>query len=1119
VTAPRTSTDSLASVANELATLFEPLRTELDPARARIFFLKLGLTLSDAQVASLATPIDTIVSRSDELIALIPEIIAALDAEQWDTAIQKSLEATNKIEAVIAAFDALATALQALAIPNAGGLALRLFDALLAQYLEAVHGLNDALEFLGLLDREDFNVDSTDPAQPPFTISTYHFGAIGDWLSNPASKAQSLYGWGPGFDGQLLFPRLERLATFTGLPVFYDDAASPRRLDVVFFEIVPTTSGEPGVSIKVKTLVGSGTLSIPAGPDATVDVNAEFEVPVDTELSIRTDGTVTFTPPTVTSLAGAVSAKLILRRDPPEPFVMFGQAGGSRVEFTDFSIGTTAQLQSTGGTSTGDLDLSATLNGGKVVIDTRQGDGFLAKILPGTFIEADFSTVVGISTERGFYFSGSSALEVRLPAHIPLGPISIEALTLAAALDDGRIPASLGADVRALLGPIEAVVQNMGVTATLSFPPNNSGNLGPAQFDIGFKPPTGAGLRVAAGPSTGGGFLSFDSAKGEYVGALELSFKGLVTLKAIGIINTKLPDGSRGFALLILITAEFTPIQLGFGFTLLGVGGLLGLNRSLDTEALRLGVRTGSVANVLFPPDVIGNIVQIVSDLKSFFPIAQGHFVVAPMGKLGWGTPTLISIELGVILDIPSPQLNVIGVLRCLLPTVDAPILKLQVNFAGGIDFERGCIWFDASLFDSSLLEFTLSGDMAARIGWGDEKVLVASVGGFHPAFHEVPSDLTGLRRITLALLSGSNPKITAELYFAITSNTVQSGARVELYAGAAGFNIYGFLGYDLLVQFLPFHFVADLEAKLALRRGTSVIAGIHVSCELSGPTPWRAHGHGSFSILFFSISIGFDVTWGFDVPSLPDILVDVLSLVVGAVDDIRNWRAIRPSNAQQTVSVRQVDDLLLHPFGVLEVSQKIAPLGLPIDKFGNQKPSGDTTFTVAWTGGVSDSATEEFAVANFVTMSDSEKLSRKSFESMKSGLRFSDGDSAATGAGVARDVTYEMSYLNRKVATPGGRFDLFKSLFDTMSLGNATLRNPLSVSSRKRGNGPAGVQVDVGDFRVVRVDDLAVLGANAAGQTEAEAFALRDALVGADPSLAGTLQVMTSHELLIEAA
>src|SRR5262249_23203809 len=151
--------------------------------------------------------------------------------------------------------------------------------------------------------------------------------------------------------------------------------------------------------------------------------------------------------------------------------------------------------------------------------------------------------------------------------------------------------------------------------------------------------------------------------------------------------------------------------------------------------------------------------------------------------------------------------------------------------------------------------------------------------------------------------------------------------------------------------------------------------------------------------ILFFSISVGFDVTWGFDVPSLPDILVDVLQLVVDAVNDIRNWRALLPANAQQTVSVRQVEDLLLHPFGVLEVSQKVAPLELPIDKFGTQKPTGDTTFAVAWADGASDPATEEFAAANFVTMSDSERLSRKSFESMKSGLRFSDGDTASTGA------------------------------------------------------------------------------------------------------------------------
>ena len=57
-----------------------------------------------------------------------------------------------------------------------------------------------------------------------------------------------------------------------------------------------------------------------------------------------------------------------------------------------------------------------------------------------------------------------------------------------------------------------------------------------------------------------------------------------------------MPDGSPGFSLLVVITAEFaTPIQLGFGFVLVGVGGLLGLNRSMNVEALAEGVRTGAV--------------------------------------------------------------------------------------------------------------------------------------------------------------------------------------------------------------------------------------------------------------------------------------------------------------------------------------------------------------------------------------------------------------------------------------------------------------------------------------------------------------------------------------------
>jgi len=1115
--------DSLAQIAIELAHLLDPLSDEVAPPGTKRFFAQLGIALTDAQAAALGAPASAAASATTQLAAVVGDLIAAIDASAETQIALKGGETVARLADVVARIDALATSVHGLGLAGVTAtpeqLAKGLFDLLVGRYLGRLGSLNDALEFAGLLHTEDH--EPADSARPPYTLYDYDFAAIGEWLSDPTHKAQTLLGWGVGFDGALLFERLEKLLAMTGVPVIYHATASPKRLDVVVLELAPTTSGPAGVVIRLKAPLLAAARTIRLGDDADIEVSAAFQPPTGTQITLHTAGQVAIVPPSPTPLSGALGAKLTIHRDAPrDAFVIFGVAGASRLEFRRFVIDVHTTVEDAGGSATGLVDASAALSGGKVVVDTTSGDGFLAKLLPGTRFEGDFDLLMGISTARGLYFGGSGGLELRLPAHIDLGPVSIEALTIAAHLEGGHVVASVGADIRALLGPIEATVQNIGVTATISFPPGNAGNLGPLQLDIGFKPPTGVGLRVDAGPITGGGFLSIDVPKGEYIGALELSFEGLFTLKAVGIINTKMPDGSKGFALLILVTAEFAPVQLGFGFTLLGVGGLLGLNRSLDSEALRQGVRSGSITSVLFPPDVVGNIARIVSDLKSFFPIVQGHFVIAPMGKIGWGTPTLISLELGIIIDIPSPQLTIIGVLRCILPEEDAPILRLQVAFAGGIDFDRGLIWFDASLFDSNILVFTLSGDMALRIGWGDEPMFVISVGGFHPAFHEVPPDLTGMRRLTIALLSGDNPRLVAQTYFAVTSNTVQSGSRVELYAEACGLNVFGYLGYDLLIQFDPFHFVAQISAGLALRSGDDVIAGIEVFCELSGPTPWHAVGHASLKILFFKIRVGFDVTWGDDAPALPPATEDVLSLVVAAVRDDRNWVADMPANASQTVTLRSIaapaDTIMLHPFGVLSVSQKVAPLGLAIDRFGNKQPAGDRTFAMTWGGGASEELREEFAIANFVTLSDSEKIARKSFEKLKSGLRFAAGDATAMGATVHKDVSYELSYVHRKRTRFGGIVKLVKSMFDTMTAGGAIARCDLSVAKRRAGgNGPAPVEIAGGEYHVVKVSDLSLAVSGATARTQAEAYALHDELVREDPSLAGAVQVVAAHELV----
>ena len=103
-----------------------------------------------------------------------------------------------------------------------------------------------------------------------------------------------------------------------------------------------------------------------------------------------------------------------------------------------------------------------------------------------------------------------------------------------------------------------------------------------------------------------------------------------------------------------------------------------------------------------------------------------------------------------------------------------------------------------------------------------------------------------------------------------MTSNTGQFGARVELYAGAAGFNVYGFLGFDVLFQNDPFlWFRADLYGCIALREGENVIAGINISAQLGGSTPWDALGTATLTILFFDIDVDFHVTWGDPPPAI----------------------------------------------------------------------------------------------------------------------------------------------------------------------------------------------------------------------------------------------------------
>jgi hypothetical protein len=207
---------------------------------------------------------------------------------------------------------------------------------------------------------------------------------------------------------------------------------------------------------------------------------------------------------------------------------------------------------------------------------------------------------------------------------------------------------------------------------------------------------------------------------------------------------------------------------------------------------------------------------------------------------------------------------------------------------------------------------------------------------------------------------------------------------------------------------------------------------------------PWRARGRASFSILFFDVSFGFDVTIGDETPTALPAPVDVAPLLIAALADPRAWTGQLPAGAD-AVTLRKLDPgtaVLAHPLATLQVRQRVAPLERTLDRFGSSVPSGARRFgvTLATIGGVRTTITplrDRFAPAQFTALSDDAKLSAPSFEEMVSGAALG-ADGYATGPAVSVGVVYEQMLVtapgiaepkSQKLAMPA---DVFGALTAT---------------------------------------------------------------------------------------
>jgi hypothetical protein len=1132
--------DALATIAAELGRAMQPLAEATSSADAmQSFLLELGWDISPG--VALVEGVHAAASTVYELVE---------GGEPGDTPDLMSLLSALRSAYVAVADIAGGAGIPPEAVPE---LPRQLADFLVSEYLL----LNQPrwghlLRAMGVLRIEPVAETATRPA---YTRQTVDYEGFADLVDDPLTFFRNAYLWGSsGFRGEDFAEALEDLAVAWGLdadrvvvdpltlaqlmqgaltpastvdtvlrmPLFSARSAASFEAGVGLFLLPETAAAKPGFAVmpygsagldleigldELLTLVIGGTVKLDGGVGALVRPDRDLEFLVG------------FGPGTPSAASGTLSISLLVGDG--EPMVLLGDPEASRFELDGASALGGVRFHSSGAV---EVYVEAAVEGARIVIQPGDdSDSFLSSLLPPEGITIGTDLTVGFSTTQGLYFGGSGGLEIALPAHIQLGPVEIMSATIAVKFRDGGIPIDLGATVKGDLSVLKAVVENIGLTATITFPADQRGNLGPANLALAFKPPNGVGLSIDAGVVKGGGYLYLDFDKGEYAGALELVISNFLSLRAIGLINTKLPGGKPGFSMLVIITAEFSPgLQLGYGFTLIGVGGLLGLNRGVLLEPLANGIRTGAIGSILFPTDIIANAPRIISDLRAIFPPKQDTFLVGPMAKIGWGTPTLISVALGVIIEIPG-NVVILGRLKLALPTEDEAVVVLQLSFMGALEFDKRRIWFFASLYESRILFITLDGEMGLLMDFSDNPNFVLTVGGFHPKFTPPPLPFPSPKRLALSLIDESFARVRVETYFAVTTNSVQLGARAEAFFGFSALSVEGYFGFDALLRFSPFYFIVEISSGFSVKVFGMGVWGVHLRGALEGPTPWHITGKASIEFLFFSISVSVDEVFGERraevLPPLP-----VLPALRKELEKIESWKATIPGAGRALVTLRELGDpglLVLHPVGVLQVSQRFIPLNLPIDKVGNQKPSDITKATVTVDAGsvlaVRGPTRERFAAAQYRAMDDAAKLSAPAFEMFDSGVELgAAGNDWSTGPSSTRTVRYETIIIDSAFERHSIKyFDFWADLFAHFAAGAAIAKSALSLAQEKKLQ-PFAAKVEVtGEQYTVanQADNTAVPGVQTFA-SHAEATAHVAGAVAADPTLADTLHVLPLAEV-----
>jgi hypothetical protein len=596
--------------------------------------------------------------------------------------------------------------------------------------------------------------------------------------------------------------------------------------------------------------------------------------------------------------------------------------------------------------------------------------------------------------DAGMTLGGSTELAVRLPVGVSVPGAALESVDLAVrpgGAGDAAVVFAVRLAVRVSVpgSPLALRLTGLGLEVPAAF-----GDVPVRGVDPGgiiSVPAAGAGVEVDLPIVRAGGFLG-QGRPGEYAGALSATVPPM-SAAAYAVL------GISPLSFVVLLSATFPPpgVQIGFGFAVRGIGGVVGVGRRVDRSALLRAVSDGTAAQLLFPTDPSAAAGQVGGALAAIFPPARGAVLAGPMFQVSWGG-RIVTASVAVLMEVaPTPRMTVIGTLVVVLPDPVVPLVLIQATFAGQFDPTEPGVLVVASMHGSHIVGMPITGEVCLLTRGGRDATFVLSAGGFHPAF-PLPRGVPPLERIGTDLSPLPLLELRAEAYFAVTSNTIQFGARIELVAEVAECGLRGHLGLDVLVQRDPFRFVAAVSIGIALTVVGEELVGVALDFTLEGPARWRARGRGSVDLFLFSVSFDFDEEWG-SAPPLPHPAPDVGAELAAALAAPGAWVVHRAATGLPGLALTPDADRALgrgeivDPYASLTVRQRRVPLGIAIDRFDRLPLGVRQTWDVV-DGRLGDvpapgqaEVREQFAAAGFLGMTDDEQLARPAYEPFRAGL------------------------------------------------------------------------------------------------------------------------------------